>query len=191
MDKVIDMAAKKSHRKATTAPLTVSRTELKKGGSDDLFREFIHNFLAFSERVQAVRTGFADFIGLSGIQYTVLVSIAHLEQRQDVSVKGIAQHLHLSGAFLTTVTNQLEKLGLIRKSKDTGDRRKLCIVTTAKGRKLLETLAPVQQQVNDQLFESLSGKEFQQLAAQMAGLVDCGDRAVALLNYLKQGQALR
>jgi MarR family transcriptional regulator, organic hydroperoxide resistance regulator len=188
---MIQMAPKSRSAKRQPAPATVSRKQLLVDGSDDTFRNFIHRLLAFSERVEAVRNGFADFIGLSGIQYTALVSIAHLERDNDVSVNALATHLHLSGAFVTTITNQLAALGHIRKSKDKKDRRRMCLVTTPGGRRLLETLAPVQRLVNDQLFEALTAKEFRDLAARMQSLVECGDQAVALLNYVKQGHSPR
>src|SRR5918999_286650 len=105
---------KSRSRAARVAPATIARRELLVGDSDATFRHFIHGLLAFSERVIAVREGFGELIGLTGIQYTVLVSIAHLQQRGQVSVGTIATHLHFSGAFITTVTNQLERLGLIR-----------------------------------------------------------------------------
>lgn len=135
-----------------------------------------------------VREGFGELIGLTGIQYTVLVSIAHLQQRGQVSVGTIATHLHFSGAFITTVTNQLERLGLIRKARSQEDRRRADLATTEKADRLLQQLAPAQQQVNDQLFEPLSRAQFVELARQMDALVTAGDKAVALLGYLRSSR---
>ena len=59
--------------------LTVSRTELLRDGSDAQFRELVHTLLAFSARLESVRQEFGSHIGLSGVQYTILVSIAHLQ----------------------------------------------------------------------------------------------------------------
>jgi MarR family transcriptional regulator, organic hydroperoxide resistance regulator len=183
-----DMATRRTSRKRS-GPLTVSRRELLAGDSDETFRHFIHGLLAFAERVFAVRAGFGELVGLSGIQYTVLVSIAHLQNRSSVSVGHIAAHLHLSGAFITTVTNQLEALDLIRKAKDGSDRRRAVLLLTSKGQQRLEQLAPVQQQVNDVLFAPLTRDQFRKLAAMMDQWVDAGDRAVGVLTYLKQSQA--
>lgn len=185
------MPSKSGRGSRAIAPSTVARPELMHEGSDDLFRHFIHDFLAFSERVHSVRNKFAELIELSGVQYTTLVSIAHLEPTQNVSVKVVAEHLHLSGAFLTTVTNQLEAKGLIRKTRDKSDKRRLSLSTTAQCRRALETLSPVQQQVNDELFAGLTTREFRTLAEIISRLVDNGDRAVALLTYLQQTQAVR
>lgn len=175
------------HKRSSRSPAhaTIARRELLVGESDATFRHFVHGLLAFSERVMAVREGFGKRIGLTGIQYTVLVSIAHLQDRGDVSVGSIAKHLHFSGAFITTVTKQLERLGLIHKKRSPQDRRRADLATTEKADLLLQRLAPAQQQVNDQLFEPLTRAQFVELARQMDALVNAGDKAVALLGYLK------
>ena len=184
------MAARRTTRaKSSAVPATIARPELLVGDSDATFRHFVHGLLAFSERVMAVREGFGELIGLTGIQYTVLVSIAHLQERAEVSVGSIAIHLHFSGAFITTVTKQLEQRGLIHKKRSPQDRRRADLATTEKADQLLRRLAPMQQQVNDQLFQPLSRAQFVELARQMDSLVAAGDSAVALLNFLKSSRA--
>jgi DNA-binding MarR family transcriptional regulator len=170
-----------------SVPRTVTRRELLVGDSDDVFRHFVHGLLAFSERLMAVRQGFGQMIGLSGIEYTVLVSIAHLQVQDQVSVGAVAEHLHLSGAFLTTVTNQLVRKGLIRKSRSPADRRRASLVTTPHGVQLLQRLAPVQQRVNDALFGPLTRSQFHDLAGEIEALVQSANRAIALLRYLRTG----
>jgi DNA-binding MarR family transcriptional regulator len=178
--------AARTPRKARTrdAPHTVTRGELLVDDSDATFRHFVHGLLAFSERVMAVRQGFGQIVGLSGVQYTVLVSIAHLQDHGAVSVGAVAAHLHLSGAFVTTVTKELERRGLIRKARAKTDRRRVALATTRNGRDLLEQLAPIQQKVNDELFAPLGRTQFTELAAHMDALVLAADRALVLLDYL-------
>ena len=118
---------KKSLRKP---PLTVSLPNLIDNGSDDDFRRLVHGLLSLGARLEAVRSGFGALIGLSGIQYTILISIAHLEPAGDVSVGKIASHLHLSGAFVTVETGKLIKLGLLTKKVDPKDRRRVCLSVT-------------------------------------------------------------
>ena len=57
--------------------------------------------------VERIRAGHAAVIGLAGIEYTVLISIAHLSLDGDVNIKTVADHLHLSGAFITSVAQRL------------------------------------------------------------------------------------
>src|SRR5688572_22918562 len=100
------------------APLTISRPELLIDGSDAHFRRLVHNLFAFGARHEAIRAGHANRIGLTGIEYTFLVSIAHLEDEGDVSVKQLAEHLHLSGPFATTMVGKLIQRGLVDKEAD-------------------------------------------------------------------------
>lgn len=174
-----------SSRSAKTPPLTISRPEMLVDGSDRQFRRLVHSLFGFFARHEAVRSGHAARIGLVGIEYTVLISIRHLSAEEgDVSVNRVANHLHLSGAFVTTVTNKLLKRGLIHKSVDPADRRRVKLEVSDKGNALLAELAPVQRQVNDVQFGCLSASEFRQLLKMTERLIESSERAVQLQKYL-------
>jgi len=164
--------------------LTVSRPELLVNGSDGEFRALLHGVLAFAARLQAVRDGFAALLGLTGIQYTILISIRHLQAEGEVTVGAVADHLHLSGAFVTTETGKLLRAGLITKVQDITDRRRVCLRVAPKGRDLLNDLAPVQIQVNDVMFEFLGAEQLKAMGLAIDRIVTCGDRAISLLDYL-------
>ncbi len=133
--------------------LTVSRPELLTNGSDRQFRSFVHGMLAFAARLEGVRSRFAAQLGLTGIQYTILISIRHLQGDGEVTVGAVADHLHLSGAFVTIETGKLLRMGLITK-------------------------------IQDLRFDFLSAEQFRGIAAVIDRVVACGDRAIALLDYL-------
>jgi len=169
--------------KADTA-LTVTRPELLENGSDAQFREMVHTLLAFSVRLEAVRQEFGAHIGLTGIQYTILISIAHMQGEQGVGVNATARHLALSGAFVTIEVGKLVKLGLLTKRTNPEDRRRVLLQTTPKADDLLTSLAPVQQEVNDVLFEPLSAREFAAMIPMARHLLDSSDKALSLAQYL-------
>ena len=171
-------------RARANLPLTTSRPELLSGGRDRQFRHLIHALFGFAAHHERIRSGHARVIGLAGIEYTVLISIAHLSQDGDVNVKTVAEHLYLSGAFITAVAGRLLKLGLIDKRTDAGDRRRVTLTVSAQGRAALERLAPIQRKVNDVEFGSLSREEFELLTGIVERLIESGARAVALQNYL-------
>ena len=98
--------------------------------------------------------------------------------------KSVAGHLHVSGAFITSVVGRLLKLGLIHKKTDAGDRRRVTLTVSTKGHAALARLAPVQRQVNDVEFEGLTREEFRFLLEIVDRMIASGDRAVALQNYL-------
>ena len=178
---------KAEHVAMVDMPMTVTVPELLVNGSDLQFRTFVHRLLAFSARLETIRSGFASLIGLTGIQYTTLISIAHLQGEEGVGVTRIAEDLGLTGSFVTLVSGQLVKLGLVDKQPDEHDRRRVRLTVTHKGRELLSDLAPAQSEVNDLLFRPLDKDAFLNLSKITAELLESGDEAVALVDYLAGG----
>lgn len=166
--------------------LTTSRKALLVDGSDHAFRQLVHTLLAFLARHETVREGHAAAIGLAGIEYTVLISVKHLALEGDVSVRELAAHLHLSGAFVTTVSNRLQQAGLLNKLVDPADRRRLRLTITAAGDGLLAELNPTQRQINDVQFDCLDRNEFHRLLDTVERLVESSERAIALQRYLQR-----
>lgn len=164
-------------------PLTVTRPELLNDGTDRDFRKLVHNIFAFMARHESIRDGHARQIGLAGVEYTILISIGHLGLDGDVNVKTIADHLHMSGAFVTTVTSKLQTLGLIEKTQDSVDRRRISLAITEKGKALLRQLAPYQREINDVEFGPLSREDFQAVSRILEALIASSDKAFALQRY--------
>ena len=165
-------------------PRTVSLPALLPDGSDREFRRFVHRLLAFASRLETIRSGFGALIGLSGIQYSALISIAHLSRDQAIGVKEVADHLGLSGSFATLVIGQLTSMGLVAKETNRDDRRRVNLTVTGKARRLLSELAPMQRQVNDMLFAPLDAAGFALLNKVFDQLVQSGDSASALVDFL-------
>ena len=178
------LAAKPARASQSFIPLTTSRPELLEEGRDRQFRHLVHALFGFAAHHERIRSGHGKAIGLAGIEYTVLISIAHLAVDGDVNVKTVADHLYLSGAFITAVTQRLLKLGMIHKKIDAADRRRVTLTISNKGRIALERLAPIQRQVNDLEFSCLSHEEFALLTGIVDRLIDSGAKAVALQTYL-------
>ncbi|MEQ8346540.1 MAG: MarR family winged helix-turn-helix transcriptional regulator [Sneathiellaceae bacterium] len=165
-------------------PLTIGRPELLDDDGDARFRQLVHRLLAFAGRLEAVRTGLGRMIGLSGIQYTILICIAHLQGEEGVGVKRIADHLGLSGAFVTIEAGKLAAEGLVEKRPNPRDRRRVLLTVTAAARARLDALAPRQRPVNDALFASLSRADFDRLGRIAGHLVADADHALALVDSL-------
>jgi DNA-binding MarR family transcriptional regulator len=167
-------------------PPTVSRRALLAGGSDAEFRGLIHDLIAYGHRLDACRDAFAAIAGISGAQYEILMLVSRAE---GLSVGEVAARLHRSGAFITIEANKLVAQGVLEKASDPADGRKVLLRMNAKSEALLERLAPYQRRINDVLFESLDARRFRALRGLAAELVVDGDRAVALLDYLKREAA--
>jgi DNA-binding MarR family transcriptional regulator len=172
--------------RARKRPATVSRPALLAGGSDAEFRGLIHDLIAYGHKLDACRDAFAAIAGISGVQYEILMLVSRAE---GLSIGEVAARLHRSGAFITIEANKLAAAGILDKASDPADGRRVLLQTNSKSEALLERLAPYQRRVNDVLFESLDAKRFRALRALAGELVADGDRAVALLDYLKQEAA--
>jgi DNA-binding MarR family transcriptional regulator len=175
--------ASKPPQPKQSVPLTISRAELLNSGTDRDFRRLVHNLFAFMARHERIRDGHARQIGLAGVEYTVLISIGHLGLDGNVNVKTVADHLHMSGAFVTIVTSKLQAMGLVEKTQDSADRRRISLAIADKGMALLRQLAPYQREINDVEFGPLSKAQFQNLSRMLEALIVSSDRAVALQQY--------
>jgi MarR family transcriptional regulator, organic hydroperoxide resistance regulator len=177
---------------AVSRPATISRPELMAQGTDDRFRLLVHRLLAFASRLEAIRAGFGQLIGLTGSQYTILICISHLgEEDGGVGVNQIADHLNYSGAFVTVEANSLTAQGLVRKRQNPDDRRRVLLTVSKKGRSLLARLAPTQRQVNDALFATMSKADFDRLVEIAGYLVRDATHSQRLLELLTLTQKAR
>ncbi len=169
----------------TSLPPTASRPALLVGGSDREFRELVHDMLAFSSAIQEVRNRLGQQIGLSGTQYTLLISIARLsEGNADLGVNQLAEHLHLSGAFVTIEVNKLVAAGLVTKTVNPDDRRRVVLAITEEARHRLRDLNHIQCPANDALFEPLEAQDFRVLREVMRRLAGTGPRTLAVIDAL-------
>jgi MarR family transcriptional regulator, organic hydroperoxide resistance regulator len=165
------------------APLTVSRPALLVAGSDAEFRGLIHDLIAYGHRLDACRDAFAASVGVSGVQYEILMLVSRAD---GLSIGEVAERLHRSGAFITIEANKLAERGILEKTSDPADGRRVLLKNTARSLELLRRLAPYQQRINDVLFESLDARRFRQLRALSRELLKSGDRAMAMLDFLRR-----
>lgn len=157
-----------------------------KGDSD--FRELIHNIFAFSSKIEAIRGEFGKIIDLTGIGFTALIATAYMRRTDTVYVKSLADHLHLSGAFITLQTNKLAKKGYLTKTKDPEDARRVQLDLTDLGYNALVNLAHIQQTVNDVLFADVNQDQFKTLVKTFALLANNGERAFNIASFLSNNK---
>lgn len=179
------MKAQAVSRRQSRPPIT-ARPELLVNGSDRLFRQFVHNSFSFAALHNAIRDQYAACIGLPGPQYTILQCIRYLAADGAVNVRDVAEELHLSGSFVTIETNKLEKAGLISKKRDGRDRRAVSLVVTARGNALIDSIAPIRRKVSAVQFACLSAENFRIMAPLLKELVPCGERALSLLEFMRE-----
>src|ERR1700741_1947650 len=163
-------------------PRTISRPALLVDGSDAEFRRLIHDLIAYGHRLDTCRDAFAALARISRVQYEILILVS---RAAGLGVVEVAARLHRSGAFITIEANKLVARGILEKESDPADGRRVLLKCNGRARALLERLAPYQRRINDVLFERLDARRFRQLRLLARDLVACGDRAVALLEFMR------
>ena len=171
--------------KAAKAPLTVSREELLVAGSDNDFRKLVEGLLTFFASHVAIRDGYASLLALTGAQYTIMLCIRNLSGGGSVNVGTVASHLRLTGSFITVETKALERRGLVFRERGVEDRRMVSLSLSSSGTSLLDSIADMRRQVNDVEFGCLSRRDFELLVPMVERLIQSGERALALQNYLR------
>ncbi len=180
--KTLNVAA--AAAKADSRPLMVSRPELLLDGTDLAFRQLVHDIMAFAARMQENRSRVAGYVGLTGQQYTILITIAHHQEQDGFGIIQVADYLRLSGAFVTIEVNKLVEAALVRKKPNPNDRRRVLLSVTPKARELIDRLSRIQRPSNDTIFASLSATEFQMLRKIIPQLVEATDQSLKLIDFL-------
>jgi DNA-binding MarR family transcriptional regulator len=163
------MAVVRFNRPATAAaempadpnlPLSVTRPEVLADGTDREFRRLIHRMLIGQARLDAIRESIAARIGVSGTQYTMLMSVLHLQGTAGVSIGALADYLEVTGPHVTGIVGKLVKGGFVRKAANPKDGRGVLVRLTPAGRKKLLNAFEFIAAVNDRLFEGVGREEF-------------------------------
>jgi DNA-binding MarR family transcriptional regulator len=176
-------ARRQSYRKRSVfrLPATASRPALLELRSDSRFRQLVYDLLTISVRMETVRTYLARQIGITGPQYSVLVAIAQFQGAEGVSVSKVAEVLHVSGAFITAETRQLERVDLVIKAINPRDRRGVLLRLTPNGERQMIAISPAIMAINDKFFAPLTHGAFRQFADSAAQLVSSSRQVIQLI----------
>ncbi len=169
-------------------PVTTSRPELMADGTGERFRQLVNDLFTIAVRMDTVRGRFSELIGISPPQYGILMTVAQLEGAPGgATVRAVAEHAHVSGAFVTAEAGKLARHGLLAKRPNPEDGRSVLLSLTAKARGALEAALPHIRAVNDVFFGKLGVEDFGRLSAVAARIVDASAGAVLLAHALSAG----
>lgn len=182
-----NLAPAASEEKAAP-PVTSSRSELMADGTGERFRQLVNDLFTIAVRMDAVRARFSAMIGVSPPQYAILMTVAQLEgTAPGATVVAVAEHAHVSGAFVTAESGKLAGLKLLAKRPNPADGRSVLLSLTAKGRAAIEVALPNIRAVNDTFFGKLGAEDFARLSVIAARIVDASAGAVLLAHALSAG----
>ena len=170
------------------ALLTVSRRELLSDGSDVEFRALVHRLMSFTRFIGMTREGLGALAGVTGVQYEIMMWVSRLQGADGVTVGEIGAAMRQSGAFTTIEAGKLVEKGLLEKSADLKDRRRVRLRYTAKWQNTLRAVCPYQQQINDAVFASLTPRDLQELNRIFRDLLVGADRGTHLIDFILKEQ---
>jgi len=179
-------AARERH--TFTMPPTVSKPELLEGNSDRKFRQFLYDFSVLAGHLEFAREYLASQLGLSAPQYNIVMIIAQYQGEEGMSVSDVAQHLHVTTAFITSEVGKLEQARVVEKRQNPNDGRGVLLRLTAVGEARVLEIGSRRLLINDHLFRGLSGEDFRQLAQTVASLIDDFTEVTHMLKVMTQVQ---
>lgn len=163
-------------------PLTASRKALLPDGTDRDLRRLVYGIFTMSVRFDRLRERMAEALGLSGIQYHILMVVAERGQGEAVTVSTVAETLHASGAYVTTETGKLVARGLLEKRPNPDDGRSVVLSLTGAGRQAVDGFADMVREVNDTLFDGIGPENFHQFCMLIDHMAGTTERAVDLID---------
>lgn len=97
------------------------------------FRYALRKFLGFSEAAAAEH-------GVTPQQYQAMLAIEGFPGRNWVTIGELAEQMRIVHHSAVGLADRMETLGLVRRAAERTDRRRVRLLLTAKGRRLLEKL---------------------------------------------------
>jgi DNA-binding MarR family transcriptional regulator len=98
--------------------------------------------------------------GLTALQYTALTV---LERHADLTSARLARYSFVTAQSMADMISTLLGAGLIERHRDPGDRRRLVLALTAKGRDLLDDYRPAVAELEREMLSGLSDDDAAQL----------------------------
>jgi DNA-binding MarR family transcriptional regulator len=128
---------------------------------DATLREFMADLYAAMSMMRLLRQEIASSLSLSSAEYSVLLAVWYLEREGEMTVRAIADHLHVAAAYVTSEVARLVAKGLLTKRPDPVDRRAVGVGLTKAARELFERLGPMLRNVNGPLFTGIYYRDLQ------------------------------
>jgi DNA-binding MarR family transcriptional regulator len=181
-------AASKANSGKFELALSTSKPELLDDGgtADHRFRQFLYDFSVLAAQLEAARAYLATHVGVTSPQYNILMVIARKQGDNGVSVSDVARYLHVTGAFITAEVRKLENVGLVEKRPNPNDARSTLLRLSLEGEARIRDVEPERLFVNDNLFQHLSGEDFQHLSTTLSSLLDDFANTIQMLQMRQE-----
>jgi MarR family transcriptional regulator, organic hydroperoxide resistance regulator len=167
------------------SPLTISRKDLLKGGSDDWLRDTIYRLVQSLDRLLMCRDAFGRQLGLTSSQFAVLIGVAYRQGDEGISIAALSSYIGLAATHVTTEVGRLIRKDLLKKSPNSRDRRSVLVTLTLKGEGAILEVAPVVRSINDLLFEGIDRDQLEKVNIFAASLIQNSEYAAAEIRVVE------
>jgi DNA-binding MarR family transcriptional regulator len=154
---------------------------------DAELREFVADLYAAMSMMRLLRQEIAFALSLSSAEYSVLLAVWYLERKRDMTLRAIAEHLHVAAAYVTSEVARLVDKGLLTKKPDAVDRRAIGVGLTKKARDLLQRLVPMLHDINSPLFAGLYYRDLVTVHRFLRSIIEHGYDAIRIAQGFKPG----
>jgi DNA-binding MarR family transcriptional regulator len=141
--------------------------------------------------LRLLRQEIASALSLSSAEYSVLLAVWYLERDKDMTLRAIADHLHVAAAYVTAEVAGLVDKGLLTKKPDPTDRRAVGVELTAASRDLLSRLAPMLRDINEPLLAGISFRDLDTVHRFFQGVIAHGYDAISVARIFNVAGANR
>jgi DNA-binding MarR family transcriptional regulator len=181
-------SATRASRSRFLSPLTISRKDLLKSGSDDWLRDTIYRLVQSLDRLLTCRDAFGRQLGLTGSQFAVLMGVAYRQGEEGIPIAALSSYIGLAATHVTTEVGRLIRKGLLNKSPNSRDRRSVLITLTTEGEDAIGRVAPVVRSINDILFEGIGRDQIERVNAFATALLQNSEYAITEIRVLETQQ---
>jgi len=134
-------------------------TEAKK----QIVKQFIGHHVGLTNKI--LIDDFVNYMKHNGIHITPqqFTTLARLNREDGITQKELANYLNKDYGSITRSLDGLEKRDWVRREDSSKDRRTKLVFITEQGKKIFNSVLPLQIERNRQLLNGVSEKDFEQL----------------------------
>jgi DNA-binding MarR family transcriptional regulator len=145
---------------------------------DAVLREFIADLYAAMAMMRLLRQEIATALSLTSAEYSVLLAVWYLERQGEMTVRAIADHLHVAAAYVTSEVARLVDKGLLIKRPHPADRRAVGVALTKSAREILLRLGPMLRDINAPLLKGVYYRDLVTVHRFLRSIIDHGYDAI-------------
>jgi DNA-binding MarR family transcriptional regulator len=175
------VALSPSKPRAFVPPPTITHPALLEGGRDDQFRQALYVMVLAQSRLETCREAFGKAMGLTGMQFAVMMGVAYQQKRDGVTIRALSDHVQLASTHVTTEVGVLTRKGLLSKRPHPTDRRSVLVSLTREGEEAIRSINPLVRRVNDRLFDNVTKGDLASLFGVMTKIAFNSEYALAEL----------